>query len=70
MLYRFRSKAVIQICFQIYSPKLQRICETMGYFFQVVHFPAENENHSKEVRKWEIEKSSLVILLLHLTLPR
>uniref|UniRef100_A0A8C6YTQ4 Nephrocystin-3 n=1 Tax=Nothoprocta perdicaria TaxID=30464 RepID=A0A8C6YTQ4_NOTPE len=51
------------------SPKLQRICETMGYFFQVVHFPAENESRFKAARKWEIEKSSLVLLLLHLTLP-
>uniref|UniRef100_A0A674JPI8 Nephrocystin-3 n=1 Tax=Terrapene triunguis TaxID=2587831 RepID=A0A674JPI8_9SAUR len=52
-----------------YSPKLQRICETMGYFFQVVHFPVENGNHFQAVRKWEIEKSSLVILFIHLTLP-
>ncbi|NXS07020.1 NPHP3 protein, partial [Neodrepanis coruscans] len=52
-----------------YSPKLQRICETMGYFFQVIHFSAENERPLKDVRNWEIEKSSLVILLLHLTLP-
>ncbi|XP_035172921.1 nephrocystin-3 [Oxyura jamaicensis] len=59
----------VEIFIRNYSPKLQRICETMGYFFQVVHFPAENENHFKDVRKWEIEKSSLVILLLHLTLP-
>uniref|UniRef100_A0A8B9DTG9 Nephrocystin-3 n=1 Tax=Anser cygnoides TaxID=8845 RepID=A0A8B9DTG9_ANSCY len=59
----------VEIFIKNYSPKLQRICETMGYFFQVVHFPAENENHFKDVRKWEIEKSSLVILLLHLTLP-
>uniref|UniRef100_A0A8C4J4M6 Nephrocystin 3 n=1 Tax=Dromaius novaehollandiae TaxID=8790 RepID=A0A8C4J4M6_DRONO len=59
----------VDIFIRNYSPKLQRICETMGYFFQVVHFPAENESHFKDVRKWEIEKSSLVILLLHLTLP-
>uniref|UniRef100_A0A8C3BAJ2 Nephrocystin-3 n=1 Tax=Cairina moschata TaxID=8855 RepID=A0A8C3BAJ2_CAIMO len=58
----------VEIFIRNYSPKLQRTCETMGYFFQVVHFPAENENHFKDVRKWEIEKSSLVILLLHLTL--
>lgn len=42
----------------------------MGYFFQVVHFPAENERPPQDVRRWEIEKSSLVVLLLHLTLPR
>ncbi|XP_072709928.1 nephrocystin-3 isoform X2 [Ciconia boyciana] len=59
----------VDIFIRNYSPKLQRICETMGYFFQVVHFAAENEKPLKDVRKWEIEKSSLVILLLHLTLP-
>ncbi|PKU35281.1 hypothetical protein llap_14413 [Limosa lapponica baueri] len=59
----------VDIFIRNYSPKLHRICETMGYFFQVVHFSAENERPLKDVRKWEIEKSSLVILLLHLTLP-
>ncbi|XP_010560333.1 PREDICTED: nephrocystin-3 isoform X2 [Haliaeetus leucocephalus] len=59
----------VDIFIKNYSPKLQRVCETMGYFFQVVHFSAENERPFKDVRKWEIEKSSLVILLLHLTLP-
>ncbi|XP_052651020.1 nephrocystin-3 isoform X2 [Harpia harpyja] len=59
----------VDIFIRNYSPKLQRVCETTGYFFQVVHFSAENERPLKDVRKWEIEKSSLVILLLHLTLP-
>ncbi|KAM6281924.1 nephrocystin-3 isoform 2-T2 [Porphyrio hochstetteri] len=59
----------VDIFIKTYSLKLQRICETMGYFFQVVHFSTENERPLKDVKKWEIEKSSLVILLLHLTLP-
>ncbi|XP_042662317.1 nephrocystin-3 isoform X2 [Tyto alba] len=59
----------VNIFIRNYSPKLQSVCETMGYFFQVVHFSSENERPLKDVRKWEIEKSSLVILLLHLTLP-
>ncbi|NWH20927.1 NPHP3 protein, partial [Grus americana] len=59
----------VDIFIRNYSPKLQTICETMGYFFQVVNFSAENERPLKDVRKWEIDKSSLVILLLHLTLP-
>ncbi|XP_054047570.1 nephrocystin-3 isoform X2 [Rissa tridactyla] len=59
----------VNIFIRNYSPKLHRMCETMGYFFQVVHFSSENERPLKDVRKWEIEKSSLVILLLHLTLP-
>ncbi|KAM9308213.1 nephrocystin-3 [Gastrophryne carolinensis] len=53
----------LAIFLQEYSPKLQRMCETLGYFFQVVYFPEECENHYTAVRKWEIEKSSLVILL-------
>ncbi|KAG9461271.1 hypothetical protein GDO78_017474 [Eleutherodactylus coqui] len=40
------------------------MCETLGYFFQVVHFPEECEDYYAAVRKWEIEKSSLVILFL------
>ncbi|XP_027727709.1 nephrocystin-3 isoform X2 [Vombatus ursinus] len=52
-----------------YSPKLQRMCETIGYFFHAIYFPIENGSHYFNVRKWEIEKSSLVILFIHLTLP-
>nr|XP_020748743.1 nephrocystin-3 isoform X4 [Odocoileus virginianus texanus]XP_020748744.1 nephrocystin-3 isoform X4 [Odocoileus virginianus texanus] len=52
-----------------YSPKLKRMCETMGYFFHAVYFPIDIENQYLAVRKWEIEKSSLVILFIHLTLP-
>ncbi|XP_072808987.1 nephrocystin-3 isoform X2 [Vicugna pacos] len=52
-----------------YSPKLKRMCETMGYFFHAVYFPGDIENQYLTVRKWEIEKSSLVILFIHLTLP-
>ncbi|XP_019364397.1 PREDICTED: nephrocystin-3 isoform X2 [Gavialis gangeticus] len=60
----------VDIFIRNYSPKLQRICETKGYFFQVVHFPSENQCQFKDVRKWEIEKSFLVILLMKSTLPR
>ncbi|XP_045055670.2 nephrocystin-3 isoform X3 [Desmodus rotundus] len=52
-----------------YSPKLKRMCETMGYFFHAEHFPIDTENQYLTVRKWEIEKSSLVILFIHLSLP-
>ncbi|KAM5157002.1 nephrocystin-3 isoform 2-T2 [Mantella aurantiaca] len=54
----------INIFLREYSPKLQRMCESLGYFFQVVYFPEECESHYTAVRKWEIEKSSLVILFL------
>ncbi|XP_062980659.1 nephrocystin-3 isoform X2 [Elgaria multicarinata webbii] len=59
----------VDIFIQKYSPKLRKYCETMEYFFQVVHFPVENESPFQAVRKWEIEKSSLAILFLHLSLP-
>ncbi|XP_053122456.1 nephrocystin-3 isoform X2 [Hemicordylus capensis] len=59
----------VDIFMQKYSPKLQKYCERMEYFFQVVHFPVETDNSFQAVRKWEIEKSSLAVLFLHLTLP-
>nr|XP_020660225.1 nephrocystin-3 [Pogona vitticeps] len=59
----------VDIFLHKYSPKLQKYCETMEYFFQVVHFPVETETSFQAVRKWEIEKSSLAVLFLHLTLP-
>ncbi|KAM8967655.1 nephrocystin-3 [Pelodytes ibericus] len=59
----------VDIFLRVYSPKLQRMCETLGYFFQVVYFPEECENHYLAVRKWEIEKSSLVILFICSSLP-
>ncbi|KAH0627264.1 hypothetical protein JD844_002778 [Phrynosoma platyrhinos] len=59
----------VDIFIQKYSPKLQKYCETMEYFFQVVHFAVETESPFQAVRKWEIEKSSLTILFVHLNLP-
>uniref|UniRef100_A0A8C5PI97 Nephrocystin-3 n=1 Tax=Leptobrachium leishanense TaxID=445787 RepID=A0A8C5PI97_9ANUR len=64
LMYTKDAKVEMNIFLREYSPKLQKICETMGYFFQVVYFPEECENHYTPVRKWEIEKSSLVILFL------
>ncbi|XP_077347652.1 nephrocystin-3 [Lithobates pipiens] len=59
----------VDIFLREYSPKLQRMCESLGYFFQVVHFPEECENHYTAVRKWEIEKSSLVLFFICSSLP-
>nr|XP_003222256.1 PREDICTED: nephrocystin-3 [Anolis carolinensis] len=59
----------VDIFIQKYSPKLRKYCETMEYFFQVVHFAVETDSPFQAVRKWEIEKSSLAILFLHLSLP-
>ncbi|XP_029445176.1 nephrocystin-3 isoform X2 [Rhinatrema bivittatum] len=59
----------VDLFLQNYSPKLQRMCEAMGYFFQIIYFPLEDGSHYGAVRKWEIEKSSLVILFIHITLP-
>ncbi|XP_060104862.1 nephrocystin-3 [Heteronotia binoei] len=63
------TQSELDIFIQKYSPKLQKYCETMEYFFQAVHFPVETESPSQAVRKWEIEKSSLTVLFLHLSLP-
>ncbi|XP_070582462.1 nephrocystin-3 [Erythrolamprus reginae] len=60
----------VDIFIKKYCPKLQKYCEAMEYFFQVVYFPVENESCLNALRKWEIEKSSLIILFLHLNLPR
>ncbi|XP_044151767.1 nephrocystin-3 isoform X1 [Bufo gargarizans] len=54
----------VDVFLREHSPKLQRMCETLGYSFQVVHFPEECENYYAAVRKWEIEKSSLVIIFM------
>nr|XP_033785861.1 nephrocystin-3 isoform X1 [Geotrypetes seraphini]XP_033785862.1 nephrocystin-3 isoform X1 [Geotrypetes seraphini]XP_033785863.1 nephrocystin-3 isoform X1 [Geotrypetes seraphini] len=63
------TQSEVDIFLQNYSPKLQIMCEAMGYFFQTVHFPLEDINHYESVRKWEIEKSSLVILFINVLLP-
>ncbi|XP_030067025.1 nephrocystin-3-like [Microcaecilia unicolor] len=63
------TQSEMDIFLQNYSPKLQIMCEAMGYFFQTVHFPLEDRNHYESVRKWEIEKSSLVILFINISLP-
>ncbi|XP_048366750.1 nephrocystin-3 isoform X2 [Sphaerodactylus townsendi] len=63
------TQSEVDIFMQKYSPKLQNYCETMEYFFQAIHFPVETGSPSQSVRKWEIEKSSLTILFLNLTLP-
>ncbi|XP_069504796.1 nephrocystin-3 [Ambystoma mexicanum] len=59
----------VDIFLKNYAPKLQRMCESMGYFFQAVHFPVESESRYLAVRKSEIDKSSLVILFIHTSLP-
>uniref|UniRef100_A0A8C4L567 Nephrocystin-3 n=1 Tax=Equus asinus asinus TaxID=83772 RepID=A0A8C4L567_EQUAS len=69
LIYTDETQPEMDLFLKDYSPKLKRMCETMGYFFHAVHFPIDVENQYLTVRKWEIEKSSLVILFIHLTLP-
>ncbi|KAM9600951.1 nephrocystin-3 isoform 4-T8 [Trichechus inunguis] len=69
LIYTEETQPEMELFLKDYSPKLKRMCETMGYFFQAVYFPIDIENQYLTVRKWEIEKSSLVILFIHLTLP-
>nr|XP_012306646.1 nephrocystin-3 isoform X3 [Aotus nancymaae] len=69
LIYTDETQPEMDLFLKDYSPKLKRMCETMGYFFHTVYFPVDVENQYLTVRKWEIEKSSLVILFIHLTLP-
>ncbi|XP_012306646.2 nephrocystin-3 isoform X3 [Aotus nancymaae] len=69
LIYTDETQPEMDLFLKDYSPKLKRMCETMGYFFHTVYFPIDVENQYLTVRKWEIEKSSLVILFIHLTLP-
>ncbi|TKC33784.1 hypothetical protein EI555_009621, partial [Monodon monoceros] len=69
LIYTDETQPEMDLFLKDYSPKLKRMCETMGYFFHAVYFPIDIENQYLTVRKWEIEKSSLVILFIHLTLP-
>ncbi|XP_075403038.1 nephrocystin-3 [Tenrec ecaudatus] len=69
LIYTEETQPEMELFLKDYSPKLKRMCETMGYFFHVVYFPMDVDKQYLTVRKWEIEKSSLVILFIHLTLP-
>ncbi|XP_029796136.1 nephrocystin-3 isoform X3 [Suricata suricatta] len=69
LIYTDETQPEVDLFLKDYSPKLKRMCETMGYFFHAIYFPIDTENQYVAVRKWEIEKSSLVILFIHLTLP-
>ncbi|XP_055509853.1 nephrocystin-3-like [Leucoraja erinacea] len=60
----------VDLFLQEYSPKLQTICESLGHFFLMVHFPVENSNQYLTERRWEIEKSSLCLAFLGAALPR
>ncbi|XP_051784773.1 nephrocystin-3 isoform X1 [Erpetoichthys calabaricus] len=53
-----------------YSPKLQRMCESIGHFFITVSFPEDSAGCFSAERKQEIEKSSLFILFLKSALSR
>uniref|UniRef100_A0A8C5JYZ6 Nephrocystin-3 n=1 Tax=Jaculus jaculus TaxID=51337 RepID=A0A8C5JYZ6_JACJA len=69
LIYTDETQQEMELFLKDYSPKLRRMCETMGYFFHAVYFPIDVENQYLTLRKWEIEKSSLVILFVHSTLP-
>ncbi|XP_012883490.1 PREDICTED: nephrocystin-3 [Dipodomys ordii] len=70
LLYTDETQPEVDLFLQDYAPKLKRMCETLGYFFHVIYFPIDVENQYLTLRKWELEKSSLVILFVHSTLPR
>uniref|UniRef100_A0A452UM00 Nephrocystin-3 n=1 Tax=Ursus maritimus TaxID=29073 RepID=A0A452UM00_URSMA len=59
LIYTDETQPEMDLFLKDYSPKLKRMCETMGYFFHAIYFPIDIENQYLAVRKWEIEKSSL-----------
>ncbi|XP_069861523.1 nephrocystin-3 isoform X2 [Dipodomys merriami] len=69
LLYTDETQPEVDLFLQDYAPKLKRMCETLGYFFHVIYFPIDVENQYLTLRKLELEKSSLVILFVHSTLP-
>ncbi|CAO2633778.1 Nphp3 [Lemmus lemmus] len=69
LIYTDETRPEMELFLKDHSPKLKRMCETMGYFFHAIYFPIDVENQYLTVRKWELEKSSLVALFLHSTLP-
>ncbi|XP_069769632.1 nephrocystin-3 isoform X3 [Narcine bancroftii] len=60
----------VDIFLHEYMPKLQTICENLGHFFLIVHFPVENSDQCIMERRCEIEKSSLCLFFLTSALPR
>ncbi|XP_062926135.1 nephrocystin-3 isoform X2 [Mobula hypostoma] len=60
----------VDIFLHEYLPKLQTICESLGHFFLIVHFPVKNSDECIIERRWEIEKSSLFLFFLAAALPR
>ncbi|XP_072139866.1 nephrocystin-3 isoform X2 [Mobula birostris] len=60
----------VDIFLHEYLPKLQTICESLGHFFLIVHFPVRISDECIIERRWEIEKSSLFLFFLAAALPR
>ncbi|XP_061778263.1 nephrocystin-3 isoform X2 [Nerophis ophidion] len=61
------TKAEMDIFSKKYSPALRRLCEALGHFYLNVCFPKDNAALYALVRKQEIERSSVCVLLLKST---
>ncbi|MEQ2279247.1 Nephrocystin-3 [Ameca splendens] len=60
------TKAELDI-FKKHSSVLRRMCESLGHFYLNVYFPEEDAASYATVRKQEIERSSVCVLLLKST---
>ncbi|XP_061877660.1 nephrocystin-3 isoform X2 [Entelurus aequoreus] len=61
------TKAEMDIFSKKHSPALRRLCEALGHFYLNVCFPKDNAALYALVRKQEIERSSVCVLLLKST---
>ncbi|XP_043961229.1 nephrocystin-3 [Gambusia affinis] len=61
------TKAEMEIFVKKHSAVLRRMCEGLGHFYLNVYFPEENAASYAMVRRQEIERSSICVLLLKST---
>uniref|UniRef100_A0A3P9NVP5 Nephrocystin-3 n=1 Tax=Poecilia reticulata TaxID=8081 RepID=A0A3P9NVP5_POERE len=61
------TKAEMEIFIKKHSAVLRRMCEGLGHFYLNVYFPEENAASYAMVRRQEIERSSICVLLLKST---
>ncbi|XP_035981049.1 nephrocystin-3 [Fundulus heteroclitus] len=62
------AKAELDIFMKKHSSVLRRMCEGLGHFYLNVYFPEETAASYAAVRKQEIERSSVCVLLLKSTI--
>ncbi|XP_015245775.1 PREDICTED: nephrocystin-3 [Cyprinodon variegatus] len=64
------TKTELDIFIRKHSSVLRRMCEGLGHFYLNVYFPEENTSSYAALRKQEIERSSVCLILLKSTVTR